>query len=190
MTQPVSITGKANVLASINTWLQANVPNSLGFTYFFDQALDPAVFPAVNAYEYRFFDPGDSALGGIIFPANTANTPAGPTEGSAQRMIIALDMYTDGSADSNALLVLRKMRDWFMYALKNAGVVNDLTGVVLVPPVIITDVNGTGLTTNLVARWMTEQDNWAVENNTPPSAPGSQIFKYQILARVEWYEMR
>ena len=190
MTQPVSLTGKANVLASINAWLTTNVPASLGFTYYFDQALDPAVFPAVNVYEFPFFDPGDSALGGVIFPANAGNTPVGPTEGSAQRAIVAFDLYTDGSGGGNALLFLRQMRDWFMYALRNAGVTDDRTNAVLVPPIIITDVNGTTLTTNVPARWMTEIDNWAVEHFYPPAAPGSLIFKYQILARVEWYEMR
>ena len=78
MTQGVSITGKTNVWTSFNEWLIANVPASLGFTYFFDQALDPTTMPAVNVSEYKFFDPADTALGGYIFPANKG---LGPTQG-------------------------------------------------------------------------------------------------------------
>ena len=186
MTQPVSVTGKANMWASFNGWLQTNVPNTLGggFTYNFDQALDPAVMPRVDVNEFKFFDPGDSAMGGMIFPAN----PLGVTQGKEQRAVVELNIRADGNQQANALQLVRQLRDWIMYALINAGVADSVTGAVLVPPIYILD--GSSAQTGIICRVMTEVDNAIIENYYQPEAGQGLIHRFQILARLEWYEMR
>lgn len=184
MTQPVSVTGKTNVWESFNDWLTTNVPESLGFTYGFGQALDPAVMPRADVTEFKFFDPGDSAMGGDIFPANAG---LGPTQGKVQRMMVEINLRTDGGQNDSALEFVRQMRDWFVYALQNAGVPNENL-VPIFPGILINDALGNP--TNIAARVVTEVDNAFVENFFDPAPPESKIFRYQLLFRLEWYEMR
>ena len=185
MTQAASVTGKANVWASFNAWLALNVPAGTTWTYNFDQALDPAVMPRVDVSEFKYFDPGDTALGGYIFPANLGS---GPTQGKRQRMMVELNIRTDGSQSTSALQLLRQIRDWLIYALQNAGVTDEDTATLLMPCILIND--SLGHSTNIVARVVTEEDNAIVENYFPPAAPETLIHRYQILFRLEWFEMR
>ena len=102
-------------------------------------------------------------------------------------MMVELNLRTDGSQNPAALQLLRQMRDWFIYALQNAGVADEDTGTLIMPCILI--YNGAS-STNIVARPVTEEDNAIVENYFPPAAPETLIHRYQILFRLEWYEMR
>ena len=186
MTQPASVTGKANVLASINDWLTTNVP-AAGWTYNFDFALDPAVMPRVDVSEFNFFDPGDTAIGGVIFPAN----PLGVTEGKINRLMLQLEIRADGSQQTNALQLVRQLRDQFVYALINAGVGRDNAppnSAPIMPPIIVKD--GSGTSTNTAVRVQTEADNHLLENFHVPKPPETLIFYYQLLFKMEWFELR
>ncbi len=184
MTQPASITGKQNALTAFNTWLQTNVPAADGFTYFFDQALDPTVYPSVEVSEFKFFDPGESALGGQIFEAG----PDGSTQGSLMRVVMELNIRTNGATDTSYVAHARQMRDWIIYALRNAGVWSDDQNKVLFPPILILDSSSNA--TGICLRPMTEVDNWAIENFYAPEPPDTLIARYQLMIRLEWYEMR
>lgn len=183
MTQAASITGKAVVWAAFNTWLSTNIPGTGVFTYNFDQALDPATMPRVDVSEFKFFDPGDSALDGGLFGIGGNG---GHSQGSAQRMVAEINIRTDGSQDNSALLLARQLRDQFFYALKNSGVVDD-SGSPIMPPIIIYSVAGVA---TLVCRVITEVDNAIVENFFTTQPPETLIFRYQLLFRLEWFEMR
>ena len=48
-------------------------------------------------------------------------------------MMVELNLRTDGSQNPAALQLLRQMRDWFIYALQNAGVADEDTGTLIMP---------------------------------------------------------
>ena len=185
MTLPMSTSGEQELWSSVNDWLTTNVPaaGTPAFTYFFDEALDPAKFPQVNVSQFNSFEPGDTALGGVIF----TNNPTGRIQGKVNRAILAIDIRDDGSVHNNALQTVRQLRDAFEYALINAGVFSEADNAVLFPPIVVKDSGGS--TTNTFARVMTESDNAIIKNFYSPKPPETQIVRYQLLFKMEWYEL-
>ena len=129
-----SPSGAQALWSSVNDWLAANVPASSTptFTYGFDQALAPAVMPRVDVSAFNLPDPGDTALGAVIF----TNNPAGHIQGKLNKAMLELNIRADGSQQANALQVVRQLRDLFVYALTNAGCVSEATNALIMPPII------------------------------------------------------
>lgn len=182
-------TGKRALFASINNWLKVNVPplNAADFTYGFLQQINPAVMPRVDVNEFRYFDPGESAYGGVIFPAATAPQQG---QGKANLTMLELNIFTDQNAQADAKQKMYTIRDRLVYGLVNSGVPNNTTGVLLVPEIKVLDPANSDFDTGTVARLMTEEDNFLIENYFPPTAEKPSIHQYQLLAKIGWYEMR
>lgn len=186
MTLPVSPSGETQLWSSVNDWLAVNVPAAGGgFTYAFDQNFDPAVYPRVEVSQFNFSEPGDTALGGVIF----TNNPTGRIQGKAQRAMLEINIRTDGgpTGTPDALQKCRLLKDAFDRALCNAGMFSEADNALLYPPIIVYDANGA--TTNTFARVRTEDDNCVVKNFYKPDPTEGLIFRYQLLFKLEWYEL-
>lgn len=179
-----SVSGEEALFGSINDWLEANVPASTnGFTYFFDQALDPAQMPQVEVSQFSFFEPGDTALGGVVFPKN----PTGHIQGKFNQAMLEINIRDDGSKHDDALQRVRKIRDLIEYALINAGVYDEHGEYVIFPGILVYTAGG--VSTNTFARVMTEDSNAVVKTFYKPSPPESDIFRYQLFFKIEWVEL-
>ncbi len=190
-------TGKQALLSSFNAWLETNVPSggSTDFTYSFLQQLQPQKMARVEVSEYQYFTPGQTAFGGIIFPAAGAQQQS---LGVANRMMVQIDIFADqaplgaftGTPTSLAARkVITQIRDRIVYGLVNAGV-TDSTGAVAVPPIPVLDPENSNFDTGTLIRVLTEEDNWKTEKYFPPSPEKPSIHQYQLLFKLEWYEMR
>jgi len=181
-------TGKQALLSSLNDWLVLNVPTSgaSDFTYGFLISENPAVMPRVDVNEFKYFDPSETAMGGMIFPAATG---AQQSRGKENRTLIEFWISTDQKQSANAKEKMYQIRDRLVYGLNAAGV-DDGAGNVLVPPIAILDPANSSFDTGTVARLMSEEDNYLIENYFPPSAAMPTIHRYQLLAKISWYEMR
>lgn len=177
-------TGKQALLTSINNWLNTNVPpaNAADFQYGFLISENPAVMPRVDVAEFKYFDPGESAMGGVIFPAATG---AQQSRGKENRTMLEIWIYTDQKQDASAKKHMYEIRDRLVYGLTSAGL--DDGGI---PPITVLDPANSNFDTGTVARVMTEEDNFLIENYFPPSGPMPTIHRYQLLAKISWYEMR
>lgn len=187
-------TGKRALLTSINRWLEANVPsaNAADFTYGFLEQLDPSVMPRIEVSEFNYFDPGESAFGGQIFPAASG---AQQSQGKKNLMMLDINIWTDQNKQSDAKQHLYTLRDRIVYGLVNAGVPDmktstPLVPVVLVPPILVLDPANSDFDTGIVASLMTGEDNFLIENYFPPTAEKPLIHHYQLISKIGWYEMR
>lgn len=187
MTLPISVSGETQFWSSVNDWLTANVPAAGGgFTYFFDQALDPTIFPSVEVGAFNSFEPGTTAMDDLVFPKNPDQNH---TQGRFNQVLMEINIRTDGgpNGSTDALQKCRLLKDAFVYALQQAGMVNEATQTIPIPPIIIKD--SSNATTNTFARLMTEQDNCIIKNFFKPSAPESLIFRYQLIFKMQWVEL-
>jgi len=187
-------TGKRALLYSLNTWLTANVPSSgpSDFSYGFLQQLNPSVMPRIDVNEFRYYDPGDSAFGGQIFPAAGVGQQK---RGKANLAMIDINIFTDQNQQANAKQKLYTLRDRLVYGLTNAGVPDfelstPALEVVLVPPIKILNPALADFDTGIIAQVMTGEDNFLVENYFPPTAEKPLIHQYQLLVKIGWYEMQ
>jgi hypothetical protein len=187
-------TGKRALMFSFNSWLAANVPSAgaSDFSYGFLQQLNPSVMPRVEVNEFRFFDPGESAFGGQIFPGGVG---AQQTQGKKNHAMLDINIFTDQSKQGDGKQKLYTIRDRIVYGLVNAGVPDHKAStpqvpVVLVPPIQILDPANANFDTGITAHILTEEDNHLIENYFPPTAERPLIHQYQILAKIGWYEMR
>lgn len=181
-------TGKRAMLASFKAWLEVNVPSGTGWTYSFLDELNPTVMPRVEVSEFNYFSPGDTAMGGVIFTG--ADSALVQKEGRRNMAMLEINIYTDQSKDPAAYQALLKIRDAVVYGLVNSGTTRDSDDTEILPPVIVKDPANSNASTETIARVKTEEDNAVVENYYRPSSAQPQIHRQQILARVEWWEMR
>lgn len=187
-------TGKRAVLTSINKWLALNVPaaNAADFTYDFLQEMQPPVMPRVEVNEFKYFDPGESAFGGNIFPAAGAQQQK---RGKINYLMLELNIWADQNVQPDAKQKVYKIRDRLVYGLTNAGVPDfeastPAVPVVLVPPILVLDPANGNFDTGTVAYVMTGEDNAIIENYFPPTAEAPLVHHYQLLVKICWYEMR
>ncbi len=182
-------TGKTALFYSVQSWLQTNVPtaNAADFTYAFLQDLGPSVMPRVEVSEFNFSDPGEDVFGGIAYPAAATGQQ---TEGQRQLAMLEVNIYVDGSKQTDALKHLRQVRDRIRYGLVNAGTTRDIDNAEILPPIRVLDPANSNFDTGIIARVKSEDDNAVTENFFKPQAPQSLIYRYQLLFKLEWYEMR
>lgn len=189
-------TGKTSMLFSFNQWLTNNVPalNATDFTYSFLQQLGPQVMPRVEVTEYQYPTGGQSAFGGVIFPAGE-DAPYQQRLGKTSHVLMELNIYADqakGTPAAGTQLAARQkisqIRDRLVYGLENAGV-TAFNGQVSIAPIPLLDANSSTDTGTLI-RVMTEEDNWLMEQYFPPSPDKPGVHRQQLLVKLEWYEMR
>ena len=184
-------TGKTALFYSVQKWMGINIPTAgaADFTYAFLQDLGPAVMPRVEVSEFPYNDPGEDAFGDVVYPEAAAGQQ---TEGQRQLAMLEVNIYTDGSKQTDALKKLRQIRDRIRYGLVNAGATRDVDDVEILPAIYVLDPVSTPVdfNTGIIARVKSEDDNAVTENFFKPQAPQSLIYRYQLLFKLEWYEMR
>jgi hypothetical protein len=180
-------TGKNNVLTSINKWLQANVPpaNDADFKYIFTSEVAPVVFPMVTVTEFPFFDPGFNAMGNVLF--NAANYTS--DQGRINHLMLDINIYTSNAVDPNAKRNMLRIRDRIISGLTKAGLYDDDTNVQLAPPISVLDYDNGAADTGTVARVAIEEANYAIERYYPPSADVPDVHRYQLLVKIQYFEM-
>lgn len=186
-------TGKRSLAYSLNAWLTANVPSAgpADFSYGFLQQLNPSVMPRIDVNEFRYYDPGNSAFGGQIFPAAGAGQQK---RGKANLALFDINIWADQNQSPNAKQTLYKLRDRLVYGLVNAGqpdfeLSTPALEVVLVPPIKVLDPANGNFDTGIIAQVMTGEDNFLIENYFPPTADKPLIHQYQLIVKIGWYEM-
>ena len=120
----------------------------------------------------------------MVFPQNPNQAHV---QGRFNTALLEINIYTDGSKQDNALQLVRQIKDAMVYALSNAGQYDAGSDSILFPPIVLNDANGAS--TNTFVRPMTELPNWVIKNFYKPSAPETQIFRYQLIIKLEWVEL-
>ena len=177
-------TGKYNAIASICKWLEVNVPGGTQFTWFFTAQQATAVFPRVEVEEFQYPDLGNSAYGGVVFPAGAQS------EGQLSQMMLKFDFFTSNGPNINAKQALYEARDRVVYALRNAGRSTDRDATALLPAISVLDYNGGSSTdTQTVARVPMEEDNAFTEQYFAPTAEQPNVHQLRLLVKFHWWEM-
>lgn len=180
-------TGKNNLLTSLNKWMQTNITpaNAADFTYFFTAQINPTVFPAVTVDEFPFFDPPFNAFGNVLYPSASYTS----SQGRLNHAMIDINIYTSVAADSSAKKHLIQIRDRIVAGLTQAGLGDDVTGTQILPPIEVLDYDNGGADTGIAARISIEESNNPIERYYPPSADTPDIHRYQLLFKIQWFEM-
>lgn len=182
-------TGKQALLYSLRKWLVANVltAGDDDFQWSFLEELQPSVMPRIELTDFRFFDPGATAYGDNIFPAAL---PGQQKEGRINRCMVQFDIYTDQSKATDALEHVYQLRDRLVYALENSGMSRNSDNTEVLPPITVVDPENADFDTGTVARMKTEEDNHLIENYYGPNTERPNIHQVQLIAKLEWFEMR
>ncbi len=187
-------TGFQNVLASINEWLDLNVPANAtvqvpsadagDFHYDFLADADPSLFPRVEVTgPIDNSEPGVNAFGQVVFPNGAQE------QGRPNIVTLELNIYTDSSKDPAAKKLAYQIRDRIARGLANAGISKDLDDSVILPPIKVLDYDNAQADTGIVATVMIEDANGLGCRYFPPTGDAATVHRIQVLARVEWYEL-
>ncbi len=186
-------TGKNNALSSFNLWLTRVVALRVSgdFGWIFDPEMQPATYPHVEVTEFQYFNPGNTAFGMEVFPANSYPAAAPPTQGTQMEMLIQINIRADQGADVNAKKTVYQIRDRIKRALQLSAMVDSSTGNGYVEPIQVLDydANTDGLATGILARIPVEKDNAIQERYLPPDAGAQNIHTIQLLVQLQWFEM-
>jgi hypothetical protein len=186
-------TGLANLIRSFQKWLETNVPAvgpgpsfTRAFTYYFTPQIIPPVFPAVTVGEFQYFDKGSTAYGNETFPGAGAGQQ---TQHKQAQTMMDINIYSDLTADPNALLALWKIRDRICAALVRAGESDDVTNIQGVPQITVYDYFQTvPFDTGVIAWVPVNEDNHIIHRYYTPTEETPNIHRYQLLVKLNWLE--
>lgn len=182
-------TGKQALLYSVKKWLVTNMlaANDADFQWGFLQELAPSVMPRIELTDFRYFDPSVTAFGDNVFPAASSGMQK---EGRLNRCMLQFDIYTDQQQAADAYKHAYQLRDRLVYCLENAGITRDSDNTEVLPPIKVLNPEASDFDTGTVARLMTEEDNHVIENYYAPNAERPNVHQVQLIAKLEWFEMR
>ena len=189
--------GKQNLMSSFNRFLVEQLeggqvhdgispmlPAGKTFWWLFGYPLTGLVFPSISVAEVGLFSRGELAMDRVL----GHDTAGQPVKGTRNQTLIEVNCWAKDTAESaQAEKTVREFRDRVVYALTNAGEVDESTELLVVPPIILRDFGQAG--EPMVGTITVDRTDNAVNEKFIVDAADQNIKRYRLLIRLLWNEL-
>ena len=189
--------GKQNLMSSFNQFLveqleggqvhdglSTTLPAGKTFWCLFGYPLTGLVFPSISVTEVGLFSRGELALDRVL----GHDAVGKPVKGTRNQTLIEVNCWAKDTPESaQAEKTVRELRDTVIYALTNAGEVDESTGLLVVPAITLRDFGQAG--EPMVGTITVDRTDNAINEKFIVDAADQNIKRYRLLIRVFWNEL-
>lgn len=190
-------TGKQNLMASFNHFLVEQIGGGQvhdglstqlapgkAFWWLFGYPLAGLVFPSVSVVEVGLFNQGELALDRVL----GFDQAGRPVKGVRNQTLIEINAWAkDTPEKADAEKLVRELRDRVIYAITNAGEIDDATGQFVIPPMHLRDFSAAG--NPVVGTVTVDRAANAINEKFIVDAADQNVKRYRLLIRVFWFEL-
>jgi len=187
-------TGKEAMLASLNDYLVANIDGGqvggtslgIGKTFFFefDNPIAPMQFPGITTAEVGLFNLGDFAFDDNLLGFDSSGKPI---KGVKNQTLIEINCWDSLDKSASATKNVRNLRDKVIFALVNAGKINEDTGLPILPKIDLKAIDELG--SPVVGQIVIDPSANAINERFLIDPVNQQIRRIKLLVRVFWFEL-
>jgi hypothetical protein len=187
-------TGKESLLASLNDYLVSNIDGGqVGgsvlapgkhFFWEFDNPIAPLNLPCIATAEVGLFNLGDYAFDNNLL----GFSPSGePIHGVKNQTLVEINCWDSLERDPAATKNVRNLRDKVIFALTNAGKINDVTNLPILPPINLKAINEPG--EPVVGRIVVDPTPNSINERFLIDPVNQQLRRIKLLVRIFWFEL-
>lgn len=189
--------GKQNLMSSFNRFLveqleggqvhdgiSTTLPAGKAFWWLFGYPLTGLVFPSISIAEVGLFSRGELAMDRVL----GHDTAGHPVKGTRNQTLIEVNCWAKDTPESaQAEKTVREFRDRALYALTNAGEIDESTGLLVVPAIVLRDFGQAG--EPMVGTITVDRTDNAINEKFIVDAADQNVKRYRLLIRIFWLEL-